>query len=148
VRVDIQFCDHRTWDVNDQCPQWETYLMDEGAYLAPRPEINGMMGSDAVVRFDAYVSTDHVYLYTNKLPYACVELPPDKLSSGPVSVTFGDVLYHSGIDLAPWYTFHTEHMQVVTSRHFSNLGFSSGVASPGWNESQFPCSPPETLAIR
>ncbi|MBP7292311.1 MAG: hypothetical protein KBB21_37130, partial [Nannocystaceae bacterium] len=67
---------------------------------------------------------------------------------GEVTVTWGDVLYHSGVDFAAGggaiagntYLFHRTHLQKTTRRHFDNLGFSSGVAAPAWNEALTPCS--------
>jgi hypothetical protein len=140
VVAEIQFCDHRMWDVNNQCPLWDLYKLNDGKdFLSPRLEINGIAGVDRTVLFDVYASTKRVYLYANGTPYGCVDLPAGKIAAGTSTVTFGDVLYHSGVDLADWYAFHVQHMHTVTSRHFSNLGFSSSVAAPTWNEMRMPC---------
>jgi hypothetical protein len=57
------------------------------------------------------------------------------MASGPVTVTFGDVLYHSGIDVPdPPYTFHQRHLKLETQRHFDELGWKSGVGPPPWND--------------
>lgn len=148
--LQIEFCDHVTWDVNNQCPLYPLYTLKDGAneFLSPAPEINGLFGTDKTLVFDAYVSTSRVYVYTNGMPYGCAELPPGKLPAGVGTVTFGDALYHSAVDLAPWYQFHTAKMQTVTSRHFSNLGFSSKVAEPAWDESRIPCVPASSLVQR
>jgi hypothetical protein len=145
VETQIQLCDHRTWDVNNQCPQYELYKLDGGQFISPRPEMNGIMGVDRTVRFDVYTSTQRVYVFTNGMPYGCADLPDGALSPGSATVTFGDVLYHSGVDLAAWYKFHVDKLQVVTTRHFSNLAFSSNVPAPAWNESRMPCSPASTM---
>jgi hypothetical protein len=147
VSVQIQFCDHRTWDVNNQCPGYELAVLKDGgeAFLSPRVEINSLMAVDRTVRFDAYVSTSRVYLFTNTVPYGCVDLPAGKLGVGPGTVTFGDVLYHSSVDLEKWYPFHVEHMHTTTSRHYSNLGFSSGQGAPPWDEKRLPCVPASSL---
>lgn len=147
TEVQIQFCDHRTWDVNNQCPRYKLYVLKDanGEFLAPAPEINGFQGTDRTVRFDVYVSTSRVYVYTNTQPYGCAELPAGKLEAGNATVTYADVLYHSGVDLAEWYPFHTSKKQIWTSRHFSNLGFSSNVAEPAWDESRLPCAPVSDL---
>lgn len=141
LEVQIEFCDHRTWDVNDQCPKLPLYTLkgSGGEFLAPAPEINGLQGNDRTVRFDVYVSTSRAYVFTNNQPYGCADLPSGKLAAGEATVTYGDVLYHSAIDLESWYQFHVAHLQVATTRHFSNLGFSSGVAKPSWDESRLPC---------
>jgi hypothetical protein len=49
------------------------------------------------------------------------------------------VLYHSGADLEAWYPFHLAKLHNVTSRHYSNLAFSSNVPAPIWDESRIPC---------
>jgi hypothetical protein len=145
--VQIEFCDHRTWDVNNQCPKYDVYTVNSGdkSFLAPRLEINGYMGVDRTIRFDAYVSTGRVYLYTNGVPYGCADLPAGKMKAGPGTVTFGDSLYHSGVDLEEWYPFHRSKLQTQTSRHYSNLAFTSGVAAPPWDESIMPCAAASSL---
>lgn len=142
MQVQLQFCDHRTWDVNNQCPKFNVDTFGEGddELTLPRPEINAFFGVDRTVRFDVYASTARVYVYTNGIPYGCADLPAGKLKEGPATVTFGDVLYHSAVDLEAWYPFHLSKMHIVTSRHFSNLGFSSNVSAPGWDESRMPCA--------
>jgi len=141
IEAQIQFCDHRTWDVNNQCPLYDLQTLGEGdaRFLSPRPEINGFSGVDRTVRFDVYVSTSRAYLFTNRQPYGCVDLPAGKLSAGSATVTFGDVLYHSGADLEAWYPFHLAKLHNVTSRHYSNLAFSSNLAAPAWDEARIPC---------
>jgi hypothetical protein len=146
TRAEIQFCDHRVWEVNAQCPSWDLYTLNDGKdFLSPYPEMNGLGGVDQTVHFDVYASTKRVYLYTNGVQYGCVDLPDGKLAAGKATVTFGDVLYHSGVDLGPavpiqpWYPFHMAHMQTETSRHFSNLAFTSKVAAPSWDETRTPC---------
>ena len=147
LEVQIEFCDHRTWDVNNQCPRYKLYTLGTGdaEFVSPAPEINGLIGMDRTIRFDAYLSTDRVYLYTNGKPYGCADLPAGKLPAGPATVTYGDVLYHSAVDLEAWYTFQVAKMQVSTTRHFSNLGFDSGVTAPGWDDARMPCSVPAEL---
>jgi hypothetical protein len=147
IEGQIQFCDHRTWDVNNQCPMYDLYRLGEGdaRFLSPHPEVNGFSGVDRTLRFDVYVSTSRAYLLTNGQPYACVELPAGKLTAGKATVTFGDVLYHSGADLEAWYPFHLAKLHNVTSRHFSNLAFSSNVTAPTWDETVMPCVPASAL---
>ena len=72
---------------------------------------------------------------------ACGQLPAGKMPAGPVTVTFGDVLYHSGIDVpSPPYVFHNKHMHTETRRHFDEIGFKSGVPAPAWDEKNIPCA--------
>jgi hypothetical protein len=149
----IQFCDHRMWEVNTQCPSWDIYRMNGGEFISPRVEINGLQGHDRTVMFDVFVSTGRVYLYTNGAPYGCVDLPAGAMPAGEVTVTYGHALYHSGADLQNsegtyngWYPWHHENMQVFASRHFSNLGFKSGVPAPAWDEGRFPCVPASEMS--
>jgi hypothetical protein len=144
---EIQFCDERDWDVNNQCPSYDLYVLRDGdtEFLAPQHEVNGLTGVDRTIVFDAYVSSERVYLFLNGSPHGCADLPAGRLPAGPATVTFGDVLYHSGVDLEEWYPFHVERMHVTTTRHFANLGFSSGVGAPTWDESRFPCVPADEL---
>jgi hypothetical protein len=145
--VEIEFCDHTEWTVNPQCPYWDiNTLHDSGTdFLAPHVEMTGLQGVDRTVAIDVYVSTQRVYAFVNQTPYGCVDLPPGRLSAGPGTVTFGDVLYHSGADLKlggrDWYSFHDNHMEFFQARHFSNLGVSSNVPQPEWNYDTMPCVP-------
>jgi hypothetical protein len=54
-----------------------------------------------------------------------------------VTLSFGDVLYHSGVDHV--FAFHEKYMQTVSSRHYDNIGFKSSVVAPPWDEGRFPC---------
>jgi hypothetical protein len=139
IELQVQVCDHRSWNVNDQCPKADLYNVAGG--LAPVPEIGERAGLARRVRFDVYASTAKVYVFLDGQPYGCVALPTT-LVAGPSTVTFGDVLYHSGADLEypSWYPFLVQHLHFETRRHFDNLGFASGVAEPSWDSSRFPCA--------
>lgn len=148
VQLQLQFCDHRSWDVNNQCPKFELdRLKDDsgGESLRPHPEVNSFFGIDRTVRFDVYTSTSRSYVFTNGIPYGCADLPAGKLKAGQANVVFGDVLYHSDADLKDWYPFHLKRLHNVTSRHFSNLGFTSNVMAPDWDEARMPCAPAADL---
>jgi hypothetical protein len=95
---------------------------------------------DRSTRLDAFVSTKRAYVFSDGLPYGCLDLPSAGVPSGAVTVTFGDVIYHSGVDAV--FTFHKEHQQIVGKRHFDNLGFKSGAPAPTWDEARFPCLAP------
>jgi hypothetical protein len=150
--MQVQICDHRHWEVNDQCPMLPTL----SAAVQPVARVPAeLAGTDYSAKLDVYVSTQRVYLFMNDAPYSCTALPAtadDGQSytppEGPVTVTWGDVLYHSGVDFtvagAPIprdnaYRFHQTHMLKTTRRHFDNIGFSSGVPRPSWDESRIPC---------
>lgn len=153
THLQVQICDHRTWDVNDQCPRLPTFVED----WAPVPALPGeRTGTDNAVAIDAWLSSSRLYLFVDGAPYSCTDLPATSFEdgavyappSGEVTVTWGDVLYHSGVDFATGggavmgnsYLFHRTHMQKTARRHFDNLGFASGVAAPAWDEARFPCS--------
>ncbi|MBK8720294.1 MAG: hypothetical protein IPN32_37160 [Deltaproteobacteria bacterium] len=153
TQLQVQICDHRTWDVNDQCPRLPTFV-DDWAPNSPLP--GERTGSDNAVTIDVYLSSTRLYLLLDGQQYACTDLPATSFEDGAtyappvgeVTVTWGDVLYHSGVDFAAGggaiagntYLFHRTHLQKTTRRHFDNLGFSSGVAAPAWNEALTPCS--------
>jgi hypothetical protein len=146
IDYDLQICNMRTWDVNNQCPQYDLYHVlaaDGGTVrLAPNEEVGEHASVDHRVAFDVYASTQRAYLFLDGAPYACADLPSADVPSGPVTVTWGDVLYHSQVDHN--FAFHTDHMQIETRRHFDNLGFSSGVPAPTWDETRLPCAAPIT----
>ncbi len=143
----IEVCNHRTWDVNNQCPAYDLYHVVDASgstvSLAPNDEVGEHASVDHRATFDVYASTKRVYLFLDGRAYGCADMPAAGVPSGPVTVTFGDVLYHSGVDNT--FQFHRKHMQVETRRHFDNLGFSSGVTAPSWDESRLPCAAPISL---
>ncbi len=155
-RIDIEICDHMVWDVNNQCPRFILRHRFNSAGtvtgINPIPEQDQFMSAmDAPTKFDLYASSSRAYVFVNDKPYACANLtgysgvsPAPVPPTGAVTVTFGDALYHSGVD-----TNFTEKMQgsfihrhqlTETSRHYDNLGFSSGVSAPAWDETRQPCS--------
>ncbi len=143
-RYQLEICDHRAWDVNDQCPAYDFYHLVDPAgavvNLAPNDEVGEHASVDHRVTFDVFASTRRTYLFLDGRPYGCATLPSTGVPKGPVTVTFGDVLYHSGVDRT--FAFHRAHMQIETRRHFDNLGFSSGVPAPVWDEARLPCAAP------
>lgn len=148
VSYQLELCKLRTWDVNNQCPVYDLYhsLDSSGkvAHLNPNDEFGEHASVDHRVLYDVYTSTRRTYLFLDGEPYACADLPADAAPSGPVTVTWGDALYHSAVDHT--YAFHTAHMLVEQRRHFDNLGFSSGVNAPTWDESRLPCAAPISLS--
>jgi hypothetical protein len=147
IDYQLELCKLRTWDVNNQCPVYDLYhVMDstgKTVHLAPNDEVGEYASVDHRALFDVYASTGRVYLFLEGKPYGCANLPAGSAPTGPVTVTWGDVLYHSGVDHT--YAFHRDHMQIETRRHFDNLGFSSGVPAPSWDETRFPCAAPIAL---
>jgi hypothetical protein len=139
----IELCDHKFWDVNQQCPAFDMYHIKDPAdpmktaNLAPNDEPGEHMGLDRGTRWDVFVSTKRAYLYLDGAPYGCADLPAGKVTPGPTTVTFGDVLYHSGVDAT--FTYTKTALQLSTRRHFDNLGFKSNVDAPGWDETRMPC---------
>jgi hypothetical protein len=136
----LEICDHRAWDVNDQCPtaQLNKITQADGKQtVTAAPEASEQSGVDHSTRFDYFLSTKRVYVFSENAPYGCIDLPTAGVPSGEVTVTFGDVLYHSGVDAV--FAFHETHQKIWAKRHFDNLGFKSGVPGPGWDEKRFPC---------
>jgi hypothetical protein len=143
---ELQVCNLRTWDVNNQCPVYDLYHVMDGSKivrLAPNDEVGEYGSADGSVLFDVFASTTRAYLFLQGKPYGCAELPDKIMQAGPMTVTWGDALYHSAVDHT--FSFHKSHMLVEQRRHFDNLGFSSGVPAPTWDESRFPCAAPIAL---
>jgi hypothetical protein len=146
VNYELQVCNLRTWDVNNQCPVYDLYHVRENGQvirLAPNEEVGEHASADGRVLFDVYASTERAYLFLQGKPYGCAELPPGVMQPGATTVTWGDALYHSSVDNT--FSFHKQHMLVEQRRNFDNLGFSSGVPAPSWDEKRFPCAPPIAL---
>jgi hypothetical protein len=138
---EVQVCDHETWNVNDQCPSFDLHEIEDGdgdvIGLFPGAEVGEHTGLDRTTRLEVYASTERVYLFLDGEPHGCMVMPNSGVPSGTATVTFGDVLYHSGVDHL--YTFTEQAFQTDTQRHFDNLGYRSGVAEPEWDENRFPC---------
>jgi hypothetical protein len=141
---EVQACDHQYWDVNNQCPHYDMRHVPDpndatkSIGLLPVPEIAEHSGLDRGSKLEAYTSSKRVYLFLDGEPAGCADLPASTVPVGPVSVTFGDVLYHSGVDLTFAYTHQA--LQVSTRRHFDNMGFKSGMPAPTWDAKRFPCA--------
>ena len=147
IQVELQICDHRTWDVNQFCPGYHFHTrrneIGDVVALQPTPEVGEQLGMDRRTRFDLFVSSSRAYILLDSQPFGCVDLPAAGIPHGEVSITFGDVLYHSGVDGLRGFT--QRHLQTETQRHFDNLGFSSRVPPPAWDEVRFPCLPPSAM---
>ncbi|MDF3068178.1 MAG: hypothetical protein K0R38_3779 [Polyangiaceae bacterium] len=146
VDYELQVCNLRTWDVNNQCPVYDLYhVLEAGKIvrLAPNEEVGEHASADGRILFDVFASTTRAYLFLQGKPYGCANLPPDVIKAGPTTVTWGDALYHSAVDNT--FAFHKAHMLVEQRRHFDNLGFSSDVLAPTWDETRFPCAAPIAL---
>jgi hypothetical protein len=142
------------WDVNNQATAHGIIDYDNTVppYGGPTPwpaespfEHSGM---DRMTRFDAYISSNRVYVLMDGTPAGCTQYPTGTgfALSGPVTVTFGDVLYHEGAETlvcyeARPYAFMYEHQCTETKRVWDDLGFKSGVAAPAWDAVRFPCQP-------
>jgi hypothetical protein len=118
--------------------------MDGGAVarLAPNDEVGEHSSVDHRVLFDVFASTQRLYVFLDGQPYGCADMPSVGVPNGPVTVTWGDALYHSSVDIT--FAYHADHMQIEQRRHFDNLGFSSGVPAPSWDEARLPCAAPIT----
>jgi hypothetical protein len=145
--LELQLCTgaHAIWDVNNQCQRFHFDASFGDASWPAHPWVGEISGAPLQLkRLDLYVSTRRAYVFLESQPYACANLPAAP-AAGPVTVTFGDTLYHSGVDepvvQAPYgYTFLLDHQLRQTSRHYDNLGFDSGVGPPPWDEARFPCT--------
>jgi hypothetical protein len=145
---EVEICDHRDWDVNNQCPRVDLHHVldpnDSTTVLKfmPNAEVGEHVGMDQSTHFEVYASTKRVYLFLDGDPFACVDLPASGagVPKGHATVTFGDVLYHSDADQLQFYDYASDKFHYDTQRHFDNLGFKSGVAEPAWDEGRLPCA--------
>lgn len=141
-RVTLEVCTNRGWAVNHQCPEANMRELPNGRY-APVYDQADRASLDHMSRFEIYASTQRAYVFYDGAPYGCVDFDAGAAPSGPVRVTFGDVLYHSGADegiktyLPDGFLRH--HELTLAERHFGPVGFSSGVAEPEWDEASMPC---------
>ena len=143
--LELQLCDHRTWDVNNQCPRFHINPTPfQTDLLPPVPLLGEITSPQQLKQIDLYVSTSKAYLFVDGKQGGCANLTAAP-HAGPVSVTFGDVLYHSGVDepvvtVPTSYPYLFKYQLTATRRHFDNAGFSSGVAAPPWDASALPCT--------
>jgi hypothetical protein len=146
-RLEVQVCDHRTWDVNNQCPRYALETTASGSWL-PHDAAAEHASAGLLNRFDLWLSTQTAYVFLDGSPYGCAVLGKAP-AAGLVTVTLGDVLYHSAVDEAVVHTqskngsfmsFHYLHQLTETRRHFDNFEFSSNQAPPAWDQVRFPCT--------
>jgi hypothetical protein len=157
MRYEIQaihgYVNGKAWDVNNQGLEHRLIDYDHGSDQVDDPQKQPNdppfehAGMDRMTKFDVYVSSNRLYAFLDDQPAGCTMLPSSFVLNGPVTVTFGDVLYHEGAadeqvcaDERP-YTFMHAHQCTETKRHFDDLAFKSGAAAPSWDEAKFPCVP-------
>ena len=132
--IQVQYCDGRPWDVNNQCPlvDLEQPLADD-RWPSGRP-VKATGSLFYRNRVDAFVSAARVYVFLDGRPYGCADLPGTfSYRDGESRVSFGHVLYHSGIDVeGDAFPFHGAHQKIVTQRRFDNLAFRAGAEVPSW----------------
>lgn len=144
--LQVEFCDLRGWGVSAQCPKANVYGYlsgsndDDGKWL-PIPSVADYIGMDRPMKFDVYASTERVYLFVEDQPAGCAVLPAGRMPAGPVNVIFGIAAYHieidefaaSGGDAAPQ-QYLRRYSLAHTDRKLDDLGVSSGVQLPYWDE--------------
>jgi hypothetical protein len=149
VELQLEFCDHFHWNVNAQCNRanitgHKVGVDSDTAKWLPVPVLGEVAGYDRRVKLDVYASTDRVYLFADDKPAGCGVLPAGKMPAGDVTVAFGSVIYHSGIDesvtdaKSPQQYLHRYSLS-HTDRHFDNLGIELKTAAPKWDDQLLPC---------
>lgn len=135
------------WAVDDPDPDITRHVLDDPSTpSAPSPLESPFehAGIDRMTQFDVYLSSARFYVFMDGKPAGCTILPASVVLGGPVTVTFGDVLFDETAepevcsDTRP-YDFLHRHQCHETSRHFDNLAFKSGAALAAWDESRVPC---------
>ncbi len=146
----------KPWAVNNQAPYHALIDYDNGmqgpvksglAAIPPAEPPFEHAGMDRMTKYDAYISNSTLYVFMDGTPAGCTKYPSNGFAlSGPVTVTFGDVLYHEGApdelvcaQTRP-YSFMHEHQCTETKRQWDDLGFKNGVDAPTWDTTIFPCS--------
>jgi hypothetical protein len=161
--LEIQLCNGRPWDVNNQCPSFQLEKLDPTpgqqsatARFTPHPELFDHLQDDDSARYDLYLSTEKAYVLFEGQPYGCVDLvhrtmidsagaaitPATQSPAGTVTVAFGTVLYHAAAQGSIYQMmsrFHMSHEFASDLKHFDYFAFKSGEAAPAWDESRFPC---------
>jgi hypothetical protein len=149
--LQIEFCDQRGWGVSQQCPKSNIYGFPAGetnstskAKWLPLPITGEYSGTDRLVKFDVYASTDRVYMFVEDRPAGCAVIPAGKMPAGPVNIVFAEAAYHIEIDeyvvRDPAKSLYWKRFSVAHSdRKMDDLGVESGVAAPAWDESIMPC---------
>jgi hypothetical protein len=161
--LEIQLCNQRPWDVNNQCPSFQLEKLDPTpgmqsatANFTPYPEMFEHLQDDDSARLELYLSTAKAYVFFEGQPYGCVDLthrtmldsagaaitPAPAPPAGAVTVAFGTVLYHAaaqGTILNMMSAFHMKHEFASDLKHFDYFAFKSGEPEPAWDRSRFPC---------
>jgi hypothetical protein len=150
-QLEIQFCDQRGWGVSQQCPKANIYGYPESSPeepwtrpWLPNPVLGEFAGTDRLVKFDAYFSTNRVYVFVEDRPMGCAVLPPQRFPGGPVNVVFSSTAYHIDIDEQverdpPRHEYWRRYSLGYVERKVDDLGVKSGVNAPAWDESILPC---------
>lgn len=146
VYAEVQWCERRVWEVNNQCPGINMRrIRNQGAECrdAPHHELGEMQGDDRAVTFDVYASTERVFVFLEGEPYGCTILPSGVAPEGEVTVSWGNVLYHSSADSwgypPPLHADGDSGEVYETLRKYDQVGFNNDVAAPAWDFNRFPC---------
>jgi hypothetical protein len=142
------------WNVNNQAPAHELLDFDTldmtvaGANMGADPPFEHG-GMDRMTRFDAFISSQKLYVFMDGAPAGCTAYPSAFALQGTVTVTFGNVIYHETADLSAMnprlMSFIERHQFMETSRQFDDLGFKAGVSTVSdpllstWDETRLPC---------
>jgi hypothetical protein len=158
------------WNVNNQAPEHRfldsdpNSALSDQAWAALNPAGDPPFehaGMDRMTRFDAFISTESLYVFMDGAPAGCTQYPSGwSMAPGAVTVTFGDVLYHElALDEVCGdprvFHFANRHQCTERSRHFDDLGIKSAVSAPAaptagpgaivgstftWDETRLPCA--------
>jgi hypothetical protein len=139
-RVAVETC-AGSWSAQFRCPTADLrYSWPDR--IAPIDEIADRTRPDRMTRLEIYASTQRTYVFVDGRPYGCADHDPGTTPSGPVRVTFGEALFHSGSDTQIRDQleggFFARHAQTLSDRRYGPLGFSNAVAAPAW-DATWPC---------
>ena len=136
-----RICDHQYWDVNDQCPA-STCTTCPIPTIPPRhrclqsPRSASTWASIAGPCSTCMHRPNAFYMLLDGEPYGCAESAGLQRARGPVTVTFGDVLYHSGVDQPS----RSPRRRCKCPRGATSTTWvQERPARSKWDEKRFPC---------
>lgn len=136
----------KAWDINNQQNDPHVFVGDQYyTGILPVEPVFEHAGIDRMTRFDAFISSNRVYVFLDGTPMGCTEYPSNFELAGDVTVTFGDVLYHEGAPdervcyQSRPFNFLNRHQCWETKRRFDDIGWKAGVGAPEWDDEKLPC---------
>lgn len=150
ARLEVQYCDRRNWNTNNQCPYYDLATIGTPAgatdiaptKFTPGPNLKDLLQEDLSNRYEIFASSTRSYVFFNGKPYGCADYGKvGGFPAGKVNVSYGQVQYHSSADEVIRYqlmnnintvnpatdSFHAKHKFNDSIGHLDNFAYSSNV---------------------